>query len=71
MKRQQFYKDLIATLDKADLHMKATIDEASQYLNRVVQVDEEVDLKTETITKKIIEDTIMIDLDDKQLELKN
>lgn len=51
--------------------MKATIDEAQQYLHRVVQVDEEVDLKTETITKKIIEDSIMIDLDEKQIELKN
>ena len=39
-------------------------------MNRVVQVDEELDLKTETITKKIIEDTIMIDLDEKQVEMQ-
>lgn len=34
----------------------------------MVRIDEEVDLKTEAITKSIIEDTIMIDLEDKQME---
>ena len=37
-------------------------------MTQVVQVDQEVESKTETITKSIIEDTIMFDLNDKQAE---
>ena len=48
--------------------MKKTIEDASQLMTQVVQVDQEVESKTETITKSIIEDTIMFDLDDKQAE---
>ena len=48
--------------------MKKTIEDASQLMTQVVQVDQEVETKTETITKSIIEDTIMFDLNDKQAE---
>ena len=48
--------------------MKKTIEDASQLMTQVVQVDQEVESKTETITKSIIEDTIMFDLNDKQAE---
>ena len=66
MKRQQYYKDLIASLEKADTHMKKTIEDATGLMNRVVVVDQEVELKTETITKSIIDDTIMFDLEEKK-----
>ena len=68
VKRQQYYKDLIASLEKADTHMKKTIEDATSLMNRVVVVDQEVELKTETITKSIIDDTIMFDLEEKQVE---
>ena len=51
--------------------MRSMVDQASSCLDRVVVIDEKVEQKSEQITKKIIEDTIMIDLDDKQLESLN
>ena len=47
------------------------VDQADQCLGRVVKIDENAEEKAESITKKIIDDTIMIDLDDKQLESVN
>ena len=51
--------------------MRSMVDQADQCLNRVVVIDDEMDEKAGNITKKIIDDTIMIDLDDKQLESVN
>ena len=36
VKNQNFYKEVMSTLDKADKHMKDTIAEATDLLNRTV-----------------------------------
>ena len=62
VKNQTFYRDVIGTLDKADIHMKKTIAEATDLLNRVVQVDPEIEGKTKALAQKIVEETMDFDL---------
>lgn len=62
VKSQEFYRDVIGTLEKADIHMKKTIAEATDLLNRVVQVDPEIEGKTKALTLKIVEETMEFDL---------
>ena len=45
--------------------MQSMLKEATTLLQRVVQLDPDVKMKSEIITKKIVEDHIMIDLEDK------
>ena len=42
MKNQEFYRELIATLEKADQHMRKVISEAQELMERVVQVNPQI-----------------------------
>ena len=66
-KNQTFYREVIGTLDKADQHMKKTIQEASDLLSRVVQVNPEADSTARTLTQKIVEESMGFDLTENQV----
>ena len=53
---------MIGTLDKADQHTKKTIQEASELLSRVVQVNPKADSIARTLTQKIVEESMGFDL---------
>ena len=61
-KDQTFYHEVISTLDKADQHMKKTIQEATDLLSRVVQVNPEVDNTVRILAQKIVEESMSFDL---------
>lgn len=64
VKNQNFYNEVIQTLEKADLHMKKTIHDASDLLNRVVQVSSDIDDKAKSYTEKIVSESMGFDLTD-------
>lgn len=62
VKNQGFYKEIISTLEQADQHMKTTIQEATDLLTRVVQVNPDVDAKAKQLTEKIVAESMDFDL---------
>ena len=61
VKNQEFYKELIETLDKADQHMKQTMQEATDLLHRVIQVSPDAEETARKLAEQIVTETMDFD----------
>ena len=62
MKNQEFYGQLIATLEQADQHMRKVISEAQELMERVVQVNPQMNSVSNGLMQQMVTDSMKFDV---------